>query len=168
MRLRLLAVAAIMAVVVAGCGAKKTTEPRTEHFSCRADIQYKDLAITADLGRTERGTLRLAVTAPETLEGLTMTLDGETVTVAFGSVSFPITAETLPVSGLGRGLLDALDAIAAMDVSPAAGKTEATLSGSGQNGTFTLTIDPATGALRSLSIPSLPLTATFTDFFIEQ
>lgn len=154
----------IMVSVFTGCAGKRAAPPQTADFSCNAHIVYKDLALEAELSRSDRGLLTVTFTAPATVKGLSMQWDGEKVNLSVGGIGYSLDPAALPESGLGNGLIDVLDTVASADLSPTLAGSDARLTGSGKNGSFTLLSDPITGALRSLSVPSLPLEATFTDF----
>ena len=147
-----------------GCAAHKAAPPAAVHFACDAHILYQDLELKAQLTRADSGALTLAVTYPATLNDLKMSWNGEDVKVEMYGISFDLDPDSLPVSGLGRGLLDALDAVAASDNAPTLTEEGATLAGQGQNGEYTLVTDPDTGHLLSLSVPAIPLEVTFSNF----
>ncbi len=151
-------------VLLTGCAAHKAAPPAAVHFTCDAHIRYQDLELKAQLTRADTGALSVAITYPATLEDLKMVWNGNEVKVEMYGVSFDLDPDSLPVSGLGRGLLDALDAIAISDDSPDITDEGATVKGQGENGEFTLVTDPETGHLLSLTIPDIPLKVTFSNF----
>ncbi len=103
------------------------------------------------------------ITEPKALKGMTMSWDGETISMKMYGMTFGLSPEEVPESALCKGILDALDA--------AAGKDGGTLTGDGLltagralNGEFEILSDPDTGHLLSMKIPSLNLTAVFSNF----
>ena len=150
-------------VLLSGC-SKKAEPPAAINFSCDAHILYKDIEMDAHLIRTETGVLQMDINYPPSLEDLVITLDGDKVEVEMYGISFNLNPETLPVSGVAKGVLDALDTVADMEELPTFTESGARLTGKSQNGEFTLVSDPETGALLSLTIPDLPLEVTFSAF----
>ena len=121
-----------------GCQAvtDENAAPVTTGFSCEAAIRYKDMDITGLLTRSGAGTLSLEFLSPD----------------------------TLPASALGSALTEALDAAF---LAPEQGQlTEEGFrwEGVGPNGTMVLLTDPEDGSLRSLSLPQIPLTVSFSRF----
>ncbi|MCL2884372.1 MAG: hypothetical protein FWF49_02655, partial [Oscillospiraceae bacterium] len=144
----------------ASSGAQK---PTLTSFSCQAAITYQGLTIKGKLSRQAAGTLTLDITEPPSLAGMTMSWDGQTVTLKMNGLSFGVDPATVPQTALGKVIINALDA--------AVGKKDGTLtpsgyevSGSDAGGSFTLVSDPDTGALLTLTVPSADLTAVFSDF----
>lgn len=154
------------AVLLCACSpqGKAPEKPVTTGFSCDVDMSYQDMQISGRLTRQSAGTLVLEFTAPESLKGLSMQWDGETITMKAGALSFGVDPSAIPESALGKGLLDALDA--GYRNQQVGELTDQGLSTTGQsvNGAFEILSDPATGSLLSLKIPKLNITANFSNF----
>ena len=149
-----------------GCQAvtDENAAPVTTGFSCEAAIRYKDMDITGLLTRSGAGTLSLEFLSPDTLKGIVATWDGEKVTASLYGMSIDLPPDTLPASALGSALTEALDAAF---LAPEQGQlTEEGFrwEGVGPNGTMVLLTDPEDGSLRSLSLPQIPLTVSFSRF----
>ena len=121
------------------------------------------MQVKGHLTRLTAGTLTMDITEPKALKGMTMSWDGETISMKMYGMTFGLSPEEVPESALCKGILDALDA--------AAGKDGGTLTGDGLltagralNGEFEILSDPDTGHLLSMKIPSLNLTAVFSNF----
>ena len=123
--------------------------------------------VQGHLTRLTTGTLSLDIDEPETLKGMTMQWDGETVSVKMYGLSFGLDPAAVPETALGRSLLAALDA--ALHPSGEGKVTENGLvtNGEAAGGAFTITSDPETGSLLSLELPSAQLKATFTNFALK-
>lgn len=156
------------AACAAGSGKGGGAEtPVTTGFECDADLTYRDMQVKGHLTRLTTGTLTLDIDEPETLKGMTMQWDGETVSVKMYGLSFGLDPAAVPETALGRSLLAALDA--ALHPSGEGKVTENGLvtNGEAAGGTFTITSDPETGSLLSLELPSAQLKATFTNFALK-
>lgn len=159
--------AGVAACAAGGRGGGGAETPVTTGFECDADVTYRDMQVKGHLTRLTTGTLTLDIDEPETLKGMTMQWDGETVSVKMYGLSFGLDPAAVPETALGRSLLAALDA--ALHPSGEGTVTENGLVTNGQaaGGTFTITSDPETGSLLSLEIPSAQLKATFTNFTLK-
>lgn len=157
----------------AGCKGNgpggSTEEPVSTGFECDVDLTYKDLNVQGHLSRLSAGTLMLDITAPKTLEGMTMQWDGETISLKMYGLSFGLDPAEIPETALGKSLLDALDGIQGTGQNPDSTLTDDGLltRGSSTGGSFEFLSDPETGSLLSLKVPSADLTATFSNFQLK-
>ena len=156
-----------VAACAAGGGKGGAERPVTTGFECDADLTYRDMQVKGHLTRLTTGTLTLDIDEPETLKGMTMQWDGETVSVKMYGLSFGVDPAAVPQTALGKSLLAALDA--ALHPAGEGQVTESGLvtSGEAAGGSFTITSDPETGSLLALEIPSAELKATFTNFSLK-
>lgn len=151
-----------------GCaaGGSDPAAPVTAGFACDADIQYRDMQVKGHLSRISAGMLKMEITAPATLQGMTTEFNGETLSVKMHGIGFSVDPSTLPESALGSCILGALDTgfrtarTGGGDVTEEGVRTE----GEAPSGTFEILSDPVSGALLSLKIPAADLSATFTNF----
>lgn len=167
-RLACLVLSLVFVLTFCSCAKKKKAEqPVTTGFECDVDVQYKDMNVKGHLTRTSAGTLRMDVTEPKTLNGLSMEWDGNNITFKLHGLSFGVNPDSVPQSALGKSMLEAFDA--ALGVRDSGTVTKDGLSTTGQSaaGAFELISDPDTGALLTLKIPSSELTATFSNFSIK-
>lgn len=154
-------------LLCAGCSSHPAAQepPAVTGFSCDADVSYQDMHVKGKLTRMEEGSLTLALTEPETLDGLTMKWNGEAISFELYGMSFGVDPEAIPESALGQSIVNALDAV---EQSEAAASTaedgSAVVSGSSVSGEFELTFDPDSGQLLSLRFPDLDMNATFSNF----
>ena len=154
------------ALVLSACSSKKNgaEEPVTAGFECDMDVQYRDMEVKGHLTRQTAGTLLLEVTEPATLNGLSMEWDGENVQLRLHGLSFDVDPSAIPQSALGKGILGALDTALGLHEDRTVTEEGVSTKGSTLDGEFTLVSDPETGNLLSLTIPSLELTAQFSNF----
>lgn len=162
------AAALLLCLTAAGCrtGGESRTDSRpiTSGFSCIASAEYAGMAVRGTLTRETGGALTLAVEEPPTLRGAALTLSGDTLTVAIGSLKTTVDPGKYPKLGALPVLLSALDTASAL--TDGGEKTAQGLRFAGETdaGRFTLLSDPKTGNLLSLTLPDVPLTVTFSDF----
>lgn len=145
-------------------GGSSSSNPVVSDFSCEADIRYQDMNLKGTLSRTTAGTLAMTFSEPETLKGITAEWNGETVSASLYGLSFDLSPDTLPTGALGKVLTDALDAALRAPGDGTLTEDGLRWEGTGQNGTITILSDPDDGSLLSMEVPSIPLTASFSDF----
>ncbi len=146
-----------------GCRPKQPAEPVAVDFVCEFRAQYNDLTATGTLTRRTAGTLLLEFSEPETLSGLSAEWDGEKVTLKYLGLSYDVDPATLPENALGEGLLSAFDTALRGEGEQQEQDGKVTVTGLSGNAAYTYVYDAKSGAPLSLSIPSIPLTVTFTN-----
>lgn len=151
-----------MWMTLTGCKSVSTVEqqPVVLGFSCDMAGSYRGTEVAGKLTRSALGMLTVELTKPEHLAGMSMAWDGETVQIKMAGLSVPVDPALLPESGLGASILDALDTV----VRDRQMANDGTVNGTGENGAFTLKVDPETGYPESLSVPALELNLTFSNF----
>ena len=94
-RLSCLLLSALTLFSLSACssGKKGTEEPVTAGFECDMDVQYRDMDVKGHLTRQTAGTLRMEVTEPASLNGLSMEWNGEN---SCGFTGFPLTLTPPP------------------------------------------------------------------------
>lgn len=148
-------------LLLMGCAAgKEEMQPVTKGFTCRATIEYRELALDGQLTRLDSGKLQLTFNRPASLNGITIGWDGETMTMELGGVSINIAEDKVPESALIKGLLQVLTTKVADGV---ASKEGYVFTGEVDGQAYTLVCDTATGLPRSLSVPENELHASFTE-----
>ena len=154
-------VAGWLCLCAAGCKKQVAAPAATTDFSCNIQAVYDQLAVTGTLVRRSAGTLELAFTSPETLNGLTAVWDGEDVTLQMHGLSFSVNADALPEQALGDGVLAALDSVLDGAMTPTLEGDTAVYEGTVEQGAYTLVCDKQSGKPLSLTMPSLKLQVTF-------
>ena len=144
-----------------GWTVEETAALFSGNFSADAEITLDDLEMTAALTRQD-GMTTISLTAPEHLEGLSFTVNGSNVNVAYKGLS--VDAGSMPVPALGTAVSGVLDTLSRPElleqVTDEAGASAIT--GSTENGTFTLTITDEAPSV--LDLPELGLSCRFVDF----
>lgn len=153
-------------LTLSGCQAttEETKPPVTTGFSCEADIRYKDMELTGRLSRSTAGTMQLTFSAPDTLKGVTVEWQGDTVTASLYGLAFELSPDTLPAGALGKVLTDALDTVWRAPEEGTLTDAGWRWEGSAQNRSVTLLADPADGSLLSLEMAAIPLSVSFRNF----
>ncbi len=158
-------IVAVLLLSATGCRQSAgASDPIGSGFSCRIQAQYKELDVAGVLERQNAGMLRLTFSAPETLEGLCAVWDGESVTLSFEGLEFSVDPDSVPESALGEEIVAVLDAAIRGEGDRREEDGQLIISGTGANGRYELICDAATGEPLSLSVPSLPLAVTFSEF----
>ncbi len=158
----------LLCLLFAGCNTAATAgeRPIAVGFSCTATGTYRGDAVAGSVERNAAGLLTFTLSKPEELNGLTMTWDGQTVTLGMLGLTWSLSPEKVPSAALGKRLLQTLDAVVystADGVMTEDGRRKTT--GDIEAGvTYTLYSDPETGALLALDVPSEELHLQFNDF----
>ncbi len=164
--------AAVLCLVLAMSSCKKSggkaEAPVVTGFECDVKLTYRDMDIAGHLTRLNAGTLTLAFTEPASLKDMTMMWDGENISMKMYGLTFGVDPSEVPESALGKGIIDALDVAfrggaAKGEVTDEGVKTQ----GDSVNGQFELLSDPDSGSLLALKVPSLNLTASFSNFAVK-
>ncbi len=153
-----------LVLVLTGCRGVTATQPISEGFTCAMQATYRDLKVSGTLTRDGAGRLGLTFDEPSTLKGLTVRWDGETVTLSLGGMSFSVNPDAVPERALGEEIVSAFDTALRGEGKRTTENGKLTVEGNGPNGAYTLAFDAETGEPLSLSVPALPLAATFSNF----
>ena len=168
MRRGIASIVILLALMLAGCDQTPAAEPVGSGFTCRIQAEYKDLDVKGVLVRQSAGTLKLEFSAPESLAGMTALWDGDSVELQMNGMSFSVDPATVPESAMGEEIVAVLDAAVRGEGDRTQKDGKLFVCGNGNNGAYELVCDAETGQPLSLSVPSLPLTVTFSDFQQDQ
>lgn len=144
-----------------GCAKKPQAVPDTAQFACDFTATYREMRVAGSLKRYGAGTLSLTFTEPETLSGLAAVWDGEAVTFSLHGLSFSADPAVLPESALGQELVAVLDGALRGEGDCRTEQGKLVVNGTVNGTAYTLVCDGESGKPVSLSVPSLPLEATF-------
>lgn len=132
-------------------------------FTAAAEISYKGLAFKADCNKTDAKTLTLTLTEPKELAGVTIGVANNQATVSYGEMSVTLDRDSFLGKSAAGVLLNALNAAGQKQgVHFELTESGAVITGSNEDGDFSLTVDPATGVLVSVSLPDEDFSGTFT------
>lgn len=161
---RIFAVCVVLLTFLTGCSRKKpVAEPVSVDFVCDFRAQYNNMTAEGTLTRRTAGTLLLEFTKPETLEGLCADWDGEKATLKYMGLSYSVDPDKLPESALGESLITAFDTVMREEGTQKEEDGKITVTGISGQSEYAYVYDAKTGAPLSLSIPSIPLTVTFSN-----
>lgn len=159
---RVFALCLVFSLMLVGCTPQKPAEPVSVDFACEFQARYNDLTATGTLTRRTAGTLLLEFAEPETLAGLSAEWDGEKVTLKYWGLSYDMDPDTLPESALGEGLIAAFDAALRGEGERQEADGKVTVTGLSGDTAYTYVYDTETGVPLSLTVPSVPLSVTFS------
>ncbi len=154
----------IVIIGLTGCAPQKAAPPQTTNFSCAIRATYDRMTVAGTLTRYTAGTLQLAFTEPATLDGLTVSWDGELVTLGMRGLTYQVDPDDVPESALGNEVIAILDAAMRSELKGVVEDGKQIFDSVGKNGEYQLVCDAETGVPLSLSVPDLGLYAEFSDF----
>lgn len=162
MKLKITALSMTLALLAAlsSCGKSdcKPTE-MDKNLSCHAEITHNDITYSADLQRQDGMGWKAAFTAPQTVDGLEISLFEESCTIEFKGLSYSSNRDELPQGGFITLLTSALDDCIEGRVKCVSDGQKVTQSGEVEGIEFSALFD--SGTLKSLEIFN-NLTAEFT------
>lgn len=151
----------ILCCLLSGCSATKLEAKDLEfQFDCRADIRYPGGNVLCSFQRTgpENAEIEILSGGPE---GLTWSWNGNRFAALYRGLSVESGRCLLPADSFGAAIEHALDQAEKPDALTPTHDNEF----SGNAGyDYTLTADPETGKILTLSIPECGIDAEFYDF----
>lgn len=168
---RLIAVfvaAILFCTMLTGCASQQVSDPEPaipDAFSCKADISYNGMQISAKVTRPSAAGCRIEVESPDTLKGMTLDWNGSTMNISYLGLSFDVDPASLPDTAFGNILIDVFNALARQNgLSIQNDKDSMTLSGNGESGKFSVVWDRKANALKSVEVPESGFSAQFSEF----
>lgn len=157
-------IAAFLGILIlcVGCAPQPLATPDTATLACEFSATYREMRVAGELKRYGAGTLSLTFSEPETLDGVTAVWDGERVTLSLYDLSFSADPAAIPESALGQELLAVLDSTLRGEGERTVENGSLVVRGTINDTAYTLTCDGESGKPLSLSVPDLPLQATFS------
>lgn len=96
--------------IFSSCGKSKCQPVELdENFKCHADITQGEITYSADLERADGAGWKAVFTAPETIEGMELSLFNDSCTLNFKELSYIASREDLPQFGIIDLVTSALD-----------------------------------------------------------
>ncbi len=156
-----MAALACAAVLLSGCtaGLERAAENPVLHFRSRVEVRAGEKEVSCTLSRYQGGLANVTVLSPPEVQGLRFDWDGAGFSLSFASLSAHWEQEPLPADSFAPALLAALDAAEKGLSQHAPGEFAGVCGGKA----FTLTADPETGRVLSLSLPYEGISAIFYD-----
>ena len=138
-------------------------------YSFTAEAAYSGTTATLQLTKTGEADLQADFTAPEALNGLSVTAAGEALTVRFRGMEVDLSAYAIPTQSLMTLVREVLTGEKSGKLTVEAEEDTVTASGSILLTTYQLIFDKETMALEKIVIPSVEGEATITDFrFLDE
>ncbi|MGI5856197.1 MAG: hypothetical protein ACOX64_07030 [Candidatus Merdivicinus sp.] len=161
------------ALCCAGCGTGKTAEapPSAESvaesinrpFDVAATIKMGGIEAEADLNRTENGVCTFLFHQPAALDGMTVTLDRDTIGLSYLGLSVEADSEKVLSSSVTKAIVASINLAAEPSgVTVGVDGSAILVSGKTDSGDFTLRLDQKNQSMLTLSIPSLDLECHFS------
>lgn len=154
-------------VLLFGCARKQETPPIMDEnlpngFSATVTFTVSGVTAVADIERSASETLTLTLTEPKSLYGISFILDKETAKATYKGMELDLGSDGLITKLAVSSMLKAVNAVLEeKNIKAKRVENAIIVSGTKENMDFTATLDPKTGMLVSLSIPSLDLNASF-------
>lgn len=121
------------------------------------------MEIQAHIARQSAQNCLITVTAPETLNGVTVECSGDTISLCYGAIKQPLDITKIPQAAFAPAIIRALDGISDFKEQNAA-ITDPVLNISTDFGEIVAALDEQTGAIKTIEIPSQQVTVTFSSF----
>lgn len=138
-------------------------------YSFTAEAAYSGTTATLQLTKTGEADLQADFTAPEVLNGLSVTAAGEALTVRFRGMEVDLSAYAIPTQSLMTLVREVLTGEKSGKLTVEAEEDTVTASGSILLTTYQLVFDKETMALEKIVIPSVEGEAIITDFrFLDE
>ncbi len=138
-------------------------------YSFTAEASYSGTTATLQLTKTGEADLQADFTAPEALNGLSVTAAGEALTVRFRGMEVDLSAYAIPTQSLMTLVREVLTGEKSGKLTVEAEEDTVTASGSILLTTYQLVFDKETMALEKIVIPSVEGEAIITDFrFLDE
>ena len=175
---RYLAALAALLVLLAGCRGiggpgvdydALVRQTLAREYSFTAEASYSGTTATLQLTKTGEADLQADFTAPEALNGLSVTAAGEALTVRFRGMEVDLSAYAIPTQSLMTLVREVLTGEKSGKLTVEAEEDTVTASGSILLTTYQLIFDKETMALEKIVIPSVEGEAIITDFrFLDE
>lgn len=164
--------AALAALCLSGCGTPESSLPPTaesvaqavsQSFDAAAVIKMGGIEAEADLNRTESGVCTFQFHKPAALDGMTITLDRDTIGLSYLGLSVKADSEKVLSSSMTKAIVASINAAAEPNgVTVGVDGTAILVSGTTESGDFTLRLDQKNQSMLTLSIPNLDLECHFS------
>ena len=143
----------------------QTRQIFSQAFEAEITLHSGDAVLTASVGRDANGNIVLTVKEPALLAGTVIRRKGDTLTVSYGNMEFPLELQNMPATSAIEPLFSLLSG--AFD-SLGAEVTEKDgcyiLSGESEHGPFTVTLDSKDRSVLRVDLPSIEFSCDFSKF----
>ena len=134
-------------------------------FSCKAKLSFGDMDATAQVTRSADGSIRVTVLEPDTLSGLQFDFANDNISLNYKGLKLDVEPSSFLASSAAGAIANSIvAAVTDKDNSVTHKDGIVTVASKSDSGSFTLTLDEKTGALKTLNVPALDLNCDFSDF----
>ena len=178
MKFRMIPLLLAAAMALGGCG--KVKERMTDYdslvkeslgraYSFTAEFAYDGGTAAAQVTKTGEADVRLDFTAPETLDGLSVSAGGEEILVEYRGMEVDLSAYGLPTQSILTLLREVLTGEKEGKLTTEVGEDTVTASGTIILTTYQIVFDKETMEIRKILIPSVDGEVAVTDFtYLEE
>ncbi len=161
---KILAAILVFTVLLCGCTPKLTQE-RTlaKCFESTVRIDVNDMTYEASLSRLGDGWWIVELTAPEAVNGLIFTIEGEDTEISFKGLHFTFDTSKFPVGSVVSAAVRSFDRLAPLTLDMVEGETSDFCSGEVDGMAYSLTLDK-NGTPVSLDFGDSGMKITFLTF----
>lgn len=153
-------------MLISGCAADKTpSEPLPSQFESDFSANVGKLEIGGHIVRNETGIYTLTLTAPKTLEGMTINYVGNKVSTDINGVIIETPSVLFPANDFAKSVANALDTLCKTN-SVSVTRTDGFIKyeASSASSTFYVLTEQDTNNIVSLVIKSADISMNFTNF----
>ena len=137
-------------------------------FTATATIRLDGATLVADLNRSAENAFTLQVQEPQALQGLAFSYDGDEILASYHGMEVAIGDDSLiarAMAGIVFRSIQEATAGSGLEISRSDGSL--TIRGTGEDGEFSLQIDPERHTILELNVPALDLQCEFSDFLFQ-
>lgn len=172
-KLKALSILLAVLLIVCACGKtsdkpnnnyRKNVENLGGNFTATALLEYGDTTAEAEIAKEQAGVFSMCFTAPDSLKGVTVRMEGDEIFVKYGFLSYQIKNEDLPNAAAIKMLVNSVFSATGEDALLEAEGDTLVVSGNTGVGQYYLSIDRETGNLLELTVPAEDFKLTFSNF----
>lgn len=157
------------------CNAQQSKEPFSSSlapaYSIQADMTYgeRDSHALCKLSRQNSGIWEAEFTEPSSLSGVILTFEENAVSANYKGLAFTVPKSALPAKSMLMLMTDVFDALGEMESLPCkeADNNQWKLEGESEGGSYTVMFDE-NGVPMQFSVPSQPLSITFSEYTVQE
>ncbi len=139
--------------------------PLPASFEGDCTVNYQDMVIKVHIQRPDAQICKMSVTAPETLKGAELEYINGNMTFTYGIIKQTLDIKKIPQAAFAPAIINALDEIAAKQAQGVTIPSDSSVySMDSEYGTFTVTLDESSGAIKSIEMPAYNVKITFDSF----
>lgn len=134
-------------------------------FETHATVSYRDMDLDMRLVRQGSDFYEIEVLSPETVKGMSFIYGEGNLKVKYKGLAFNVDPEIYPAQMMADMIIDAMNsALTVEGISINSESDTYMIEGKCISGSFALDVDPQTGNMISLNVPSENFQADFTNF----